>query len=183
MVFKLFRQAGRRHPKYLVNSKLGKLFLSEWYGQFAIRLYKISFNISVSPPDGMFVLPALNEDLQPIFGLFPQRFDPSISIKGWRQQDFVMSRKGLACVLGHVEREGDETAAQNWNDRLEMMSTYPEEFLALGGGIILFLLLEEDNAHGSASRISRFCFLTLPEDPSSCKPQTGQATWLCCFFR
>lgn len=70
-----------------------------------------------------------------------------------------MSREGLACVLGHVERLGSETAARNWQDRLEVAATYGESFLTSDGSIVPVLFLEEDNAKGCRDKASRFCMV------------------------
>jgi hypothetical protein len=81
---------------------------------------------------GVYFLPAVLCDLESTLGLFPRGFDASASVEGWSKTESTMERPGLACVLGHVERLGGETAARNWQDRLEVLTTYEEDFLTPG---------------------------------------------------
>ena len=109
---------------------------------------------------GVFVEPVLQCDLDPVCGLFQPGFDPATSIPGWTMEGCTMQRDGLACVLGHVEREGGETAARNWQDRLEVVTTYDNEaFLGLDGLFLPILFLEEDNAKGCRDKGSRLCLV------------------------
>lgn len=108
---------------------------------------------------GVLVEASLLDSLDPALGLFPEGFNAADSIAGWTESGCTMTRPGLACVLGHVERLGGETAARNWQDRLEVIATYPEEFYAKQGGIVPILFFEEDNAKGCRDKSARFCLL------------------------
>jgi len=112
---------------------------------------------------GVLTLPSLEEDLDPTLGLFPVGFDPAVAIPGWSKDTCTAVRAGVACVLGHVEREGGETAARNWQDRLENIVTYQEDFLTQAGDLVPVYFFEEDNAKGVRDKTARFCLVAFAD--------------------
>ena len=75
----------------------------------------------------------------------------------WDSKVQYQRRTGFCCSLGHVERWNPETPARNFNDLVEIIGLFPEQFLQDDGTLCTMLMIVGDNSKGPLNKEYQFC--------------------------
>ena len=75
----------------------------------------------------------------------------------WDSKVQYQRRTGFCCSLGHVERWNPETPARNFNDLVEIMGLFPEQFLQDDGTLCTMLMIVGDHSKVPLNKEYQFC--------------------------
>ena len=78
----------------------------------------------------------------------------------WDSKVQYQRRTGFCCSLGHVERWNPETPARNFNDLVEIMGLFPEQFLQDDGTLCTMLMIVGDNKKNPKGTENKFSFFS-----------------------